>query len=197
MFKICPNAEEYVQKGGFVKRTVIVFAVLCSAVLWTRAWVPEDFYLNNTPLQSPAGAEIKILPSTLRVVLFAGEAEEIYADVVPENVPGAELSWSLSGDNGVVQIYPRGKTCAILAVSEGEENLSVSCGGKTVNIPVAVRKAPKVQVRSFDHERKSRVETGATWKAYRTVVRVLITLGAILCFGAVLYIMNNKAGKRK
>lgn len=180
-----------------MKRTVIAFAALFSAVLCARAWVPEDFYLNNAPLQSPAGAEIKILPSTLRVVIFEGEAEEIYADVVSENVQGAEVSWHLLGERGVVQIYPRGRTCAILAISEGEETLTVSCGGETVDIPVAVRKAPEVQMRSFEYEGKHRAETGASWEAYRTVVRVLITLGALLCFGAVLYIINNKVARRK
>ncbi len=181
----------------FVKRTVIVVAAFYSAVLCARAWVPEDFYLNNAPLQSPSGVEIKILPSTLRVVLFEGEAEEIYADVFPENVQGAELSWSVERNKGIVQIYPRGKTCAILAISEGEETLAVSCDGKTVNIPVYVRKAPEVQVRSFEYEGKHSEEAGASWEAYRTVVRVLITLGALLCSGAVFYIINNKVAKRK
>ena len=180
-----------------MKRTVIAIAILYFSVLCTGAWVPEDFYLNNTPLPSPPGEEIKILPSTLRVVLFTGESEEIYADVAAEGVQGAELSWQIPEDSGIIRIYPRGETCAILGVSEGEENLSVSCGGETVNIPVEVRKSPEVQVRSFEYEGVHRAETGATFEKYRTVIRVLITLGLILCSGAFFYIISIKAGKRK
>lgn len=180
-----------------MKRTVIVFAVLYSAVLSAFAWVPEDFYLNNTPLQPPVEAETKILPSTLRVVLFVGEAEEIYVDVVQENAPDTEVSWHLSENNGIAQIYPQGKTCAILAISEGEENLAVSCAGETVNIPVSVQKSPEPRVRSFEYEGEHREETGASWKMYRTVVSLLITLGTFLCFGAALYIINKKEGKEK
>lgn len=169
--------EEYAQKGGFVKRTVIVFAAFHLAVLCAHAWVPEDFYLNNTPLQSPADAELKLLPSTLRVVLFTGDADEIYVDVVRDESQDTEISWHLSENKGVAQIYPRGRTCAILAVSEGEENLAVSCAGETVNIPVSVQKSPEVRVRSFEYEGKSHTQNEAPLKTYRTVVRVLITLG--------------------
>lgn len=180
-----------------MKRKIIVFAVIYSAVLCARAWVPADFYLNNTPLQSPAGVEVKILPSTLKIVLFEGEADEIYADTIPENTHSSELSWHLSGDNGVVQIYPRGKTCSIVATSEGEENLTVSCGGETVNIPVTVRKSPEVRVRSFEYEGMRRAENGALLEKYRTVVRILVVLGTLLCFCAVFYIINKKVAKRK
>lgn len=189
--------EEYAQKGGFVKRTVIAVAVFRLAVLCAHAWVPEDFYLNNTPMQAPESAEIQLLPSTLKIVLFAGDAEEIYVDIAPDNSQGAEVSWHLSENNGVAQIYPRGRTCAILAASEGEDNLSVSCGGVTVNIPVSVQKSPEVRVRSFEYEGKSGTKSEAPLKMYRTVVRVLITLGAVLCFGSVFYIINNKGVKRK
>ena len=189
--------EEYAQKGGFVKRTVIVFAAFHFAVLCAHAWVPEDFYLNNTPLQAPERTEVKLLPSTLRVVLLAGDADEIYVELVPDNSQGTEVLWHLSENNGVAQIYPRGRTCAILAASEGEDNLSVSCDGVTVSIPVSVRKSPEVRVRSFEYEGKSHTKNEAPLKTYRTVVRMLITLGTVLCFGSVFYIINNKVVKRK
>lgn len=188
---------EYAQKGGFVKRTVIVFAAFCSVVMCARAWITEDFYLNNAPLQSPAGTETKLLPSTLRVALLAGDSEEIYVDVVRGEAWDTEVSWQLSKNNGAVQIYPRGKTCAILALSEGEDNLAVSCAGETVNIPVAVQNPPEIQVRSFEYEGKLHTQNGVPLKMYRTVVRVLVTLGTVLCFGSVFCIINNKVVKRK
>lgn len=188
---------EYAQKGGFVKRTVIAFAAFCSVVMCAHAWITEDFYLNNAPLQSPAGTETKLLPSTLRVVLLEGDAEEIYVDVVRGEAWEEGVSWQLSENNGAVQIYPRGRTCAILALSEGEENLSVSFNGETVNIPVSVRKPPEIQVRSFEYEGKSRIQDETPFKTYHTVVWVLITLGAVLCFGSVFYIINNEVVKRK
>ena len=162
-----------------------------------HAWVPEDFYLNNTPLQPAQESEIKILPSTLRVMLFVGESEEVYADVIPENTPGTDISWSLSRNGEAVRIYPQGRTCMIVAVSEGEEVLAVSCGGESVNIPVSVRESPKIHLRSFEYEEKHRAENKTPLKAYRAVVRILITLGAFLCFVAVFYIINNKVARKK
>lgn len=178
-------------------KRIIAFAVLYSVVMCAHAWVPEDFYLNNTPLQLPDEAEIKLLPSALRVVVVEGESEEIYADVLPEDLRGAEFSWSLAENSGVVRIYPQGRTCGILGVSEGEEKLVVSCCGEQVSIPVSVRKSPEIRVRSFERERVLGPESDGKLELYRTVVRILITLGALLCSGAVFYIISCKAGKRK
>ncbi|MBQ8004255.1 MAG: hypothetical protein IJ299_04095 [Oscillospiraceae bacterium] len=180
-----------------MKRVITAAVLVCMVSMSAYGWISEDFYLGDTVLPSPYETQVKILPNTLRVQLKTGEAQELYADILPEN-SSAELSWALTQGSGAAKIYPGGRSCTVLGVAEGEASICVSCEGGSVDIGVSVENAPEVRVRSFDYEGESRVkarENGG--QVYRTLVRVLITLGAALCFFAFLHIINKRRRKEK
>ncbi len=179
-----------------MKRVIITLLAACAILSPARALgrITEDFYLNNTPLSSADTEAIKLLPSTLRLEIKTGEAQELYAEVLPEGAED-ELLWTLETYTGAVEIYPRGSRCTVLGISEGEELLSVSYGDEAVSVAVAVEKAPEVRMRSFEYEGESRAAVNSDGSVYRTLVRILITLGASLCFFAFFYAVKKKRSR--
>ena len=179
-----------------MKRKILMLVVLLCVVCDVCARIPEDFYLNNAPLQFSREGQAKLLPSTLRVVISEGETEEIYVDIFSANRQLSEVSWKLLRDNGQVKISPRERTCTVFGVSEGEGELSVSCHGQTMIIPISVKKSYLPSVRSFEYDGGTPRKEDKILRIYRWLVCLLLILGASLCSGALFYIIKNRGVKR-
>lgn len=184
-----------------MKRLVFVLLFLFAVKSAAGAFpaISEDFYLNNERLFDESAKEaVNILPNTLRLSIEEGETHEVYADVLPEEAPGSELMWSLPEEAGIIDIYPNGDRCTILGLSAGEESLCVSAeGGASANVAVEVTEPRKIRTRSFDYEGETRPAARFTDVVMKAILRLLITLGAVMLIAAAVLIMKRRGWKNK
>lgn len=156
--------------------------------------IPKWFYLDNEKIHDDSAVTVlNILPNTLRLSIAEGESREIYADVLPEGASSKELMWSLPQHAGVIEIYPHGKRCTVLGVSVGEERIYIAAeSGKSASVDVEVTKAAEVLPRSFEYKGEEGAASHFTDEVMRTIIRMLITLGAALVFAAVLLTVKRR-----
>lgn len=169
--------------------TVIV--LLSSAFAYPK--IPLRFYLDNEPVFDPDKKKATlVLPNTLRLTLHEGESALLYADILPSDA-SCELFWSADGFEDIAELYPRGKTCTVIGVSEGDGEITVNTeDGVSKNIQVHVTAVRTPPAHTFEYhgdtdKEKAEHRVQVPVLAYR----LLTVLGFGLIFGTILFILRK------
>ncbi len=179
-----------------MKKCIIFCAIflLLRTVACGEKIIVSDFYLNGREY-AVFKEKNTVLPNTLRLSLFEGEASELRAEVRPEGTMSEKLSWRLLDNTGAITIYPAGETCSVCANYAGVEHIGISLSGEgeTV-IEVEVKRPKEITLRSFEPD----AEKSTTHRAelfIRIEVAVLIVMSLVL-FGVITVTLLKKGRKK-
>ena len=184
-----------------MKRFVLIIACVAAAKSAAAALpvISGDFYLNNGSVEDESDVQaMKILPNTLCITLFPGEQAELYAEVYPESGIYTEFSWNGDECRGVADIYPMGKSCVIIGVSEGEGRIRIAApGGEERYVFVRIKTPPKIGVRSFDYEGEQPPSPIFAATAMNGIVCVLAIAGAVVTAFATIAAIRSRREERE
>lgn len=157
--------------------------------------INENYYIENRKnIQDGGKSAERIMPNTLRLVLYPGENGKVSADIFPDESKNTEIFWSLEEDNGTAEVTLSGREFIVYGQNEGEDVLNMrTSGGAEASVAIAVEEAPRTFLHAEEYtEEERKEETTELYDRAVLFIRAMICVAAVLLLASVMAFVSKR-----